>query len=105
MRSSIGNCWSSPVQTPWDDGDFVYGVGAGNHLRDEGMACFVVSGKPPFLKGMIMLRLSTHHEHLFLRMLEVVLSRWTFSRAGGYQGSLVDEVGEVCAGEPGVRGR
>ena len=82
-----------------DDGDLVQRVGAGGERRHQGMARLVVGGGPLLLVGEHQ-GLPLHpHQHLVLGELEVLHPDLLLVAPGGDQRRLVDQVGEVGAGE------
>ena len=84
-----------------NDGDLVEGVGVIAHGGDEDVAGFVVGGVLFVVVGQQHgFALSAHHD-LVLGDLEVVHVDGLAIETGGGQGSLVDHVGEVGAGEAG----
>ncbi|OPY05950.1 MAG: hypothetical protein A4E61_00125 [Syntrophorhabdus sp. PtaB.Bin184] len=75
-------------------------VGAGDHLRDEGVSGFVIGRQPSFLKGDYHAAPLDPHEDLVLGVLEVVHFDGLFVPPRRNEGGLVDEVGEIGSGEP-----
>ena len=86
-----------------DDRDLVHRVVLGDRQTDDGMTCLVIGGE--FL---VLIRhdhgfaLSAHHD-LVLGLFEVVVIDQLLVSPGGKQRGLVNQVGQICAGEPGRR--
>jgi hypothetical protein len=82
-----------------DDGDLVHRIGLGQQLGDHGVAGLVVGGVAALLLGHDhRAALGAHHD-LVLGALEVVHVDQALVAARGEQRRLVDQVGQVGAGE------
>ena len=88
-----------------DDGRLVHRIGGLDVERDDGVAAFVIGGEHLLLLGHHQrLALGAHH-HLVLGVLELGLRDHALVAPRRHQGRLVDQVGEVGAGEAGRAAR
>ena len=88
-----------------NDGGLVHRVGGLDVERDDGVAAFVIGGQHLFFVGHHQrLALGAHH-HLVFGVLELGLRHHALVAARRHQGRLVDQVGQVGAGEAGRAAR
>ena len=84
-----------------DDGDLVQRIGFRNQSRHQSVTGFVIGGVALFLFADDQ-RLAFHaHHDLVLGQLEIELRDHFAILAGGHQGCLVHQIGQVGAGESG----
>ena len=88
-----------------NDGRLVHRVGRLDVERDDGVAAFVIGGEHLLFVGHDQrLALGAHH-HLVLGILELGLRHHALVAARRHQRGLVDQVGQVGAGEAGRAAR
>ena len=88
-----------------NDGGLVHRIGGLDVERDDGVAAFVIGGQHLLFVGHDQrLALGAHH-HLVLGVLELGLRHHALVAARRHQGRLVDQVGQVGAGEAGRAAR
>ncbi len=88
-----------------DDGDLVHRVALGQQLADQGVAGLVVGRVAALFLGHDHALALGAHEDLVLGLLEVLHLDHARVAAGGHQGGLVAQVGEVGAGHAGRAAR
>ena len=76
-------------------------VGFLEHQADDGVAGLVVGGQPPVLLADHDVLALEPHDDLVFGLLEVLAFHRRLVAAGGHQGRLVGQVGDVGAGEAG----
>ena len=87
------------------DGDFVHGVGAGQHFGDDGVAGFVVGGGAFFVVGHHHRAALGAHVNFVFGFFKVLHFDDAGVAAGGHEGGFVAEVGQVGAAHAGGAAR
>ena len=87
--------------TTWDNGDLVQGISVGQHLANDGMACFMVGCYAPvFFTDNSVLTFKAH-DNLVHGTLKIFQTDKIFPFPGSHKGGFVDQVGNIRSAETG----